>query len=81
MKKSQEERLILNFGKAMKILREKKGMTQGDIVRRTGLERSYVSRLESNKIKYPRVEMVSRLAKAFDISIEEFVKIASNTRG
>jgi len=77
----KEEDYVLDIGQAMKTLREKKGLTQGDIVRRTGLERSYVSRLEGNKIKYPRIKMICRIAQALEVSVDEFVKLASNSRG
>ena len=66
-----------NAGKAlgvcMKQLRAKKGMTQGDIVRATGLERSYVSNLEAGKIKHPRIHTVDKIAQAFGMKLSEFI--------
>jgi len=66
-----------NPGKAlaicMKGLRAKKGMTQGDIVRATGLERSYVSNLEAGKIKHPRVDTVDKIAKAFGMKLSDLI--------
>jgi transcriptional regulator with XRE-family HTH domain len=67
---------LVNFGKAMKVLRKEKGMTQGDIYRATKLERSYISRLECGKIIYPRIETVAKIASAFGISVIEFLKYA-----
>jgi len=68
--------VLINFGGAMKKVRGKKGMTQGDIFRRSGLERSYLSKFENNKIPYPRIETVYRIAKALGISLDEFVREA-----
>ena len=43
----------LDIAYALKTLREKKGMTQGDIWRATGLERPYVSRIEAGRVSSP----------------------------
>ncbi len=48
-------------------------MTQGDIVRATGLERGYVSNLESGKIRHPRIETVAKVASAFGMRLSEFI--------
>lgn len=48
-------------------------MTQGDIARATGLERSYVSNLEAGRIKYPRVHTVDRIAAAFGMKLSELI--------
>lgn len=60
------------FAACMKKLRTKRKMTQGDIVRATGLERGYVSNLESGKIRHPRMTTVARVAGAFDMKLSEF---------
>lgn len=57
----------------MKELRAKKGMTQGDIVRATGLERSYVSSLEAGKIKHPRAHTVDKIALAFGMKLSAII--------
>jgi transcriptional regulator with XRE-family HTH domain len=70
-------RIPANPGKAlavcMKELRAKKGMTQGDIVRATGLERSYVSNLEAGKIKHPRIYTVDKIAMAFGMKLSDLI--------
>lgn len=66
----------LNIGKAIKTLRERNGNTQGDIFRATGLERGYISRLESEKIKYPKLQTIHKIAKFFGLEISEFIKHA-----
>jgi len=66
-------RVHLNFAGALKKLREKKGLSQGDVFRRTGLERTYISRIEHGEVMDPRITTVVILAKALDMSVDEFV--------
>lgn len=47
-------------------LREQKKMSQGDIEKRTGLLRCYISRIE-NGHTVPSVETLERLARAFEV--------------
>ena len=76
MTTSTENEVLIDFGGAMKRIRGRKGMSQGDIFRTTGLERSYLSKFENNKIPYPRFNTVARIAKALDVSLDEFIKEA-----
>lgn len=71
-----DDKNLLNIGHAVKKLREKKGWTQGDLCRATGYERSYISLIERNGVKYPRYKTISRLSKALGVSINEFLKLA-----
>lgn len=66
-------RVHLNFAGALKKLREKKGLSQGDVFRKTGLERTYISRIEHGEIMDPRLTTVVILARALDLSVDEFV--------
>jgi transcriptional regulator with XRE-family HTH domain len=76
-KMADEGRIPADLGSAlglcMRELRAERRMTQGDIVRATGLERSYVSNIEAGKIKHPRIETVDKIAKAFGMKLSEFV--------
>lgn len=71
-----QEAIPFDIAKAMRIIRENKGMTQGDIYRATKLERSYVSRLETGKIPYPRLETVKIIADALGVSMSELISLA-----
>ena len=63
------------ISRRLKKLREKHNMTQGDVCRATGYERSYISALENEKISYPRLQTIHRIAtKAFKMTISEFLK-------
>jgi transcriptional regulator with XRE-family HTH domain len=52
----------------LKALREHKNMSQGDIERRTGLLRCYISRVE-NGHTVPAIETLEKLARAMDVPI------------
>jgi transcriptional regulator with XRE-family HTH domain len=59
------------IGKRVKILREQKNMSQGDIEKRTGLLRCYISRVE-NGHTVPSVDTLERLAQALQIPMYRF---------
>ena len=61
------------FGENLKRVREGKKKTQGDIVRATGLDRGYVSSLESGK-RNPTLATIEKFAKALGVSMEELMK-------
>ncbi len=55
-------------GERLRILREEKKLSQGDIEKRTGLLRCYVSRVE-NGHTVPAVETLEKFARALDIPV------------
>ena len=54
------------IGERLRELREGKKLSQGDIEKRTGLLRCYISRVE-NGHTVPAVETLEKLARAFEI--------------
>ena len=50
----------------LKALREKKNMSQGDIEKRTGLLRCYISRVE-NGHTVPAIETLEKMAQALEV--------------
>jgi transcriptional regulator with XRE-family HTH domain len=56
----------MDIGKRLLELRAAKGFSQGDIEKRTGLLRCYISRVE-NGHTVPNLETLERLAKALEI--------------
>jgi transcriptional regulator with XRE-family HTH domain len=58
------------IGERLRQIREKKGLSQGDIEERTGLLRCYVSRVE-NGHTVPSLETMERFAGALDIQLHE----------
>lgn len=56
------------LGKRVRKLREAKGLSQGDIEKRTGLLRAYISRVE-NGHTVPSLETLERLAAALEVPL------------
>ena len=52
-------------------LRESKNLSQGDIEKRTGLLRCYISRVE-NGHTVPSLETLAKIAEAMEISLADF---------
>ena len=56
------------IGDRLRALREDKKLSQGDIEKRTGLLRCYISRVE-NGHTVPAIETVEKMARALEIPI------------
>jgi transcriptional regulator with XRE-family HTH domain len=56
------------IGDRLREMREAKNLSQGDIEKRTGLLRCYVSRVE-NGHTVPAVETLEKLARAFEVPL------------
>lgn len=67
--KSESEKL----GKNLKIIRSKKGISQGDIARSLGVSRGFISNIENGKTN-PTLSTIAKLAKAVKASTNELLK-------
>jgi len=56
------------IGDRLRALREQKNLSQGDIEKRTGLFRCYISRVE-NGHTVPGVETLEKMARAFEVPL------------
>ena len=56
------------IGDRLRALREEKKLSQGDIEKRTGLLRCYISRVE-NGHTVPAIETLEKLARALEVSL------------
>jgi transcriptional regulator with XRE-family HTH domain len=56
------------IGDRLRALREHKKLSQGDIEKRTGLRRSYISRVENNHT-VPAIETLEKMARAMEIPV------------
>ena len=54
------------IGERLKVLREQKKQSQGDIEKRSGFLRSYISRIENGHI-VPSVNTLEKLARALEV--------------
>ncbi|HKS97653.1 MAG TPA: helix-turn-helix domain-containing protein [Terriglobia bacterium] len=59
------------IGVRIRQLREQKGLSQGDIEEKTGLLRTYISRVE-NGHTVPSLETLERFAGALDVPLYQF---------
>lgn len=58
----------MNVGDHIREMRKQKNLSQGDIEKRTGLLRCYISRVE-NGYTVPTVETLEKIASAFDVPL------------
>ncbi|MBS1814855.1 MAG: helix-turn-helix transcriptional regulator [Acidobacteria bacterium] len=61
----------MNIGSTIRGYRLQKGMSQGDIEKRTGLLRCYLSRVE-NGHTVPSLETLQKIAQALDLPLSQF---------
>jgi transcriptional regulator with XRE-family HTH domain len=63
-----EEAKAMFIGDRLRVLREQKKFSQGEIEKRTGLLRSYISRVE-NGHTVPAVETLEKFARALEVPL------------
>jgi transcriptional regulator with XRE-family HTH domain len=63
--------VALNIGGTIRAYRLQKGMSQGDIEKRTGLLRCYLSRVETGHT-VPSLETLQKIAFALDLQLAQF---------
>src|SRR5438477_12704984 len=61
----------MNIGETIRSYRLQKGMSQGDIEKRTGLLRCYLSRVE-NGHTIPSLDTLAKIAAALDLPLGNF---------
>ena len=67
----QPEPAPINIGATIRAFRLQKGMSQGDIEKRTGLLRCYLSRVE-NGHTVPSLDTLQKIASALDMPLGQF---------
>src|SRR5438128_10683584 len=66
-----KEKPQVNIGEVIRSYRGQRGLSQGDIERRTGLLRCYLSRVE-NGHTVPSLETLAKIAEAMEIALADF---------
>ncbi len=61
------------LGKNLKRIRTEKGISQGDIVKVSGIDKAMISNIENGKTN-PTLTTIAKLAKAIGVSISELTK-------
>ena len=70
----------MNIGDTIRNFRLQKGMSQGDIEKRTGLLRCYLSRVE-NGHTVPSLDTLSKIAGAMELPLSHFFAEPGNNNG
>ena len=60
----------MNVGEVIRSFRQRRGLSQGDLEKRSGLMRCYISRVE-NGHTVPSLETLSRIARALDSELSD----------
>jgi transcriptional regulator with XRE-family HTH domain len=66
-----QESAAMNIGQTIRDYRLQKGMSQGDIEKRTGLLRCYLSRVE-NGHTVPSLDTLAKIAGAMELPLSQF---------
>lgn len=70
--------IAIRFGRAIRTLRRKEGISQEELADRCGLHRTYVSDVELGK-RNVSLENIGRLSKSLDISLVDlFTEVDHN---
>jgi transcriptional regulator with XRE-family HTH domain len=67
----------MNYGRALKRLREKRNLKQKDLAERSGLDAGYISQIESGK-RVPSTLAIESMAKAFGVPVYLLTFFASD---
>ena len=70
----------MNIGETIRNYRLQKGMSQGDIEKRTGLLRCYLSRVE-NGHTIPSLDTLAKIATAMDLPLAQFFSNGASDHG
>jgi transcriptional regulator with XRE-family HTH domain len=70
----------MNIGETIRNYRLNKGMSQGDIEKKTGLLRCYLSRVE-NGHTIPSLDTLSKIAGAMELPLSQFFSESGSSNG
>ena len=70
----------MNIGETIRNYRLQKGMSQGDIEKRTGLLRCYLSRVENGQT-IPSLDTLSKIAGAMELPLSQFFAEPGHSNG
>ena len=65
---------MATIGKNIKRVRNKLGLTQDDLVRKSGVKHTTLTKIESNVVIKPSVQTAAKIAKALGVPMEDLVK-------
>lgn len=62
-------------------MRKKRGLSQAELARRTGLAQGVISYIETGKTRWPRIDTLQALAAALNCTIEELADTGGQKNG
>lgn len=62
------------IGKRIQVILDKRGLTQADLARMSGLSTAIIAQIITGRTKDPRFMTVVQIAKALDVPLEYFAK-------
>lgn len=65
---------MATIGENIKRVRNKLGLTQDDLVRKSGVKHTTLTKIESNVVVKPSVQTVAKIAKALGVPMEDLLK-------
>ena len=65
---------MATIGENIKKTRNKLGLTQDDLVRKSGVKHTTLTKIESNDVVKPSVQMVAKIAKALGVPMEDLLR-------
>jgi len=79
-KRIKDEITGKDIARAINLLLEKNGMTQADLTREAKYERSYVSKIATGGVRYPRLDTMQRISRVFDMDVDEFLAFTKKVK-
>ena len=65
---------MATIGENIKRVRNKLGLTQDDLVSKSGVKHTTLTKIESGVVVKPSVQTVAKIAKALGVPMEDLVK-------
>lgn len=72
-----EDLILTSFGNHLRILREKKGLSQEEFAHRAGLDRTYISGVENGR-RNVSLKALNSIANAMKINLAELFRDMEN---
>lgn len=73
MSNAQEQKLLTAFGKRVAQVRKSRGITQQELSEKVGMSVVAIAYIETGK-RWARLATLNKIAKALDVSVEQFFK-------
>ncbi len=66
----------MTFGERVKELRKARGVSQRDLAGRVGIDFTYLSKIENDRMEPPSEDTIRRIAEALDASADDLLVLA-----